>query len=551
MYLCSSMRHLLTYVIALLLLCCCTTERQRTTMRQGLDSLNQRNRTDQPFTVHEADSFVRFFDRHGTSNDRLLAHYLLGRAYHEHGEAPMALQCYHDALDCADTTAADCDFAQLSRVYGQMAELFYYQELYRQQLDHQRCAAQYAWKGKDTLTALICCEKEFLAYDRMGLEDSAMSVIENVASLYEKYGYDTDAAIALGLIVGTLLDKGDYKKARHYMDVYESKSGFFDENNNIEEGREYYYRGKGKYYLLTGHLDSAEYYFRKELSDGKDFNNQNAGANGLAELYKKLNKPDSAAKYYEYSYAMNDSMFAHTATGTIERMQSMYDYTRHEQLARQEKEKATKRLAYIWIATTIILLLIIVLVAIFIYLQYIRQKRKFIEREYQHSLMVIEQAYRDLEQLQEFKDLNQQLIAEKEQLIYEQDVIRKAILKKEKSSREIALRQFKETSIYKKFCKYADTGRQPTNTEWGLLQDAIFNAYPNFSELMTTHCQDVDDREYKICLLIRADFKPNSISTMLTLLPSVITQLRTGLYLKLFGKQGTSKEFDTLLRRIY
>ena len=126
------MRQLLTYVLALLLLCCCTTERQRTAMRQGLDSLNRRNRTDQPFTVQEADSFVRFFDRHGTPNDRLLAHYLLGRAYHEHGEAPMALQCYHDALDCADTTAADCDFAQLSRVYAQMANVFLFQGLYSQ-----------------------------------------------------------------------------------------------------------------------------------------------------------------------------------------------------------------------------------------------------------------------------------------------------------------------------------------------------------------------------------------------------------------------------------
>ena len=58
----------------------------------------------------------------------LLAHYLLGRAYHEHGEAPMALQCYHEAIDCADTTAADCDYAQLARVYGQMGDIFYNQQ---------------------------------------------------------------------------------------------------------------------------------------------------------------------------------------------------------------------------------------------------------------------------------------------------------------------------------------------------------------------------------------------------------------------------------------
>ena len=125
------MKHLLTIIAILLAFACCTTEVDRTRMRAGLDSINQCNRTGQPFTVHQLESYVRFFDSHGTPNDRLLAHYLLGRAYHEHGEASMALQCYHDAIDCADTTAADCDFAQLARVYGQMANVFYYQGLYR------------------------------------------------------------------------------------------------------------------------------------------------------------------------------------------------------------------------------------------------------------------------------------------------------------------------------------------------------------------------------------------------------------------------------------
>ncbi|MBQ3698984.1 MAG: hypothetical protein II886_03650, partial [Prevotella sp.] len=84
-------------ILWILLLIGCTTERQRTAMRQGLDSINVRNRTDRPFTVRDVEPYVRFFDDHGTPNDRLLAHYLLGRAYYEHGEAPMALQCYHDA----------------------------------------------------------------------------------------------------------------------------------------------------------------------------------------------------------------------------------------------------------------------------------------------------------------------------------------------------------------------------------------------------------------------------------------------------------------------
>ena len=535
------MRHLLTYVIALLLLCCCTTERQRTAMRQGLDSLNQRNRTDQPFTVHEADSFVRFFDRHGTSNDRLLAHYLLGRAYHEHGEAPMALQCYHDALDCADTTAADCDFAQLSRVYGQMAELFYYQELYRQQLDHQRCAAQYAWKGKDTLTALICCEKEFLAYDRMGLEDSAMSVIENVASLYEKYGYDTDAAIALGLIVGTLLDKGDYKKARHYMDVYESKSGFFDENNNIEEGREYYYRGKGKYYLLTGHLDSAEYYFRKELSDGKDFNNQNAGANGLAELYKKLNKPDSAAKYYEYSYAMNDSMFAHTATGTIERMQSMYDYTRHQENSLKEAERAYKANRRLLITTLV--LLVVVLIATWLYVA-----RRQLAEHLQGISAELENAKTELSLLQRDKTANRQSIAEKEDRIQQLEKKLGRYGKLVYFGTAKAETDLTASTGYKSIKDAAARGERLEKSEWATVRDVIEEYLPGFHDFITSS-YSIGTTEYKICLLLRLHFKSGEVAAMLGVSAPYISKVCSEVQAKLFGKQGSSKELAKELQK--
>jgi len=103
-------------------------------MRQGLQALNELNRADSVLTATERDeaqALVDYFDSHGTPNDQLLAHYLLGRCYADMHEAPMALHCYQEAISRADTTANDCDFAQLSRVYGQSATIFYQQGLYR------------------------------------------------------------------------------------------------------------------------------------------------------------------------------------------------------------------------------------------------------------------------------------------------------------------------------------------------------------------------------------------------------------------------------------
>jgi len=43
-----------------------------------------------------------YYDRYGSANEQVRAHYLLGCAYRDLGEAPQALQCYQDAASLAD-----------------------------------------------------------------------------------------------------------------------------------------------------------------------------------------------------------------------------------------------------------------------------------------------------------------------------------------------------------------------------------------------------------------------------------------------------------------
>jgi tetratricopeptide (TPR) repeat protein len=75
------------------------------------------------------DTLVGYFDRHGSANDRMMAHYLKGRVHHDMGESPQALECYQRAAEQADTTRSDCDLYTLYAVYGQMANLFHAQYL--------------------------------------------------------------------------------------------------------------------------------------------------------------------------------------------------------------------------------------------------------------------------------------------------------------------------------------------------------------------------------------------------------------------------------------
>ena len=88
-------------------------------MRLRLDYVSRCNRADTVFTeawLPRVDSLVSYFDRHGNANERMMAHYLQGRVYHDMGEAPASLQAYYDAIDCADTTKTDCDFKTMKGI---------------------------------------------------------------------------------------------------------------------------------------------------------------------------------------------------------------------------------------------------------------------------------------------------------------------------------------------------------------------------------------------------------------------------------------------------
>ena len=542
------MKNLVLVFVLLLTLVCCTTEADRNRMRAGLDSINERNRNDQPFTVADVEPYVQFFDDHGAPNDRLLAHYLLGRAYHDHGEAPMALECYQNAIDCADTLSSDCDYKQLCRVYAQMAQIFYEQGLYRQELVHIDLSVKHALKGKDTLAALMSYEQESQAYRNLNMPDSLLYICEHVSQLYRKHGYPHYAARALFGTFSTLVHRKEYEKVRKNIQMYESESELFDSFGNIQKGREVYYRIKGLFFLHTNVLDSAEYYFRKELRDGKDFNNQNAGAKGLTELYQRLHQLDSAEKYSLYAYDMNDSMYARRATKDIERIQAMYNYTRHQEIAHQEQKKANQRTIIIWICVGLIIVGCLLTIII---IRELTRKKKMAEQKYLQSQSAIEQAQSDIAKLKTNAEINKGLISEKEQIICEQETIMKTLLQRNTDSQSLADRQLKTTVIYGRFEQLSVVGQKPTNEEWEHMQEQIFKCYPGFKDLISRHEYQLNDKEYKTCLLIRIGFKPKMVSHMLDVDPSYISNIRSEMLQKLFNLSGNSKSFDKMLKEIY
>ena len=102
------MLHRVCYLLfAVVLFLGCT---DGTEQRLQLEELEQQNRADSLMTNDSlARDLADYFDRHGTNNEQLRAHYILGRTYADRGELPQALNAYNAAADRADTTSSDCD----------------------------------------------------------------------------------------------------------------------------------------------------------------------------------------------------------------------------------------------------------------------------------------------------------------------------------------------------------------------------------------------------------------------------------------------------------
>ena len=541
--------RLILPLLLLPLLAAC--QRGRATyMRQQLAHLQALNQADSLLTDDSlAQALALYFDDHGTPNEQMEAHYLLGRTYADRGEAPAAIAAYHDAIDRADTTAADCDYRQLCRVYSQMADVYFKQNLSSDNLislDYSIAAAE---KAGDTMAAFNSYAMKMVAFDRLGMHDSVMSTYDNVYKMFRSVGKEKYASTFSVIAAASYLETGKYAQAGKALETYEKESGFFDASGKLESGHEVYYYYKGRYCLATAKYDSAYYYFQKELQDGKNFNNQNAASRGLALLYQQINKPDSAAKYALYSYAMNDSVYAQMATAEVEKAQNMYNYTRHKERSIREKERADKEhLRLIVLGTTSFLAGTILL------LLYRRKVKK--QQEERNEYEETKRKYRKLlQEKEELNNLAKSIMAEEESNKAKlNDII-------EEKTREIKQLEdklnhfnidtlnikdtledvYKKSDIFEVLEPKIKRGIKLSDEDLAKIESfAQQNMQSLYSFLKS--CNLSDDRKRYTCFLFRLHLGVKDVSNLLGVSSPYISQISSDMVTSLFSKTGSSKE---------
>ena len=494
---------------------------------------------------------VDYYDNHGTCQQQMLAHYLLGCVYRDLGDSPASLSCYNDAVEKVDTTSSDCDYKLLTRVYEQQGALFLSQSMPQNALSAYQKAEKYAWIAKDTLSAVLSYEHLGNIYEYMDNMDKVIEVYENASRRYRQYGYPVQAARALGGAIQALILTKQYAKAKKYMDVFEAESGYFQKDScysYINYSHYYYLKGL---YCLESHSDSAKYWFTKCQEFAKTNNNKSFSAYAWYLYYIKHQQMDSVAKYSEQAFAYNDSANLDMERDLMQKMQAIYDYDRWKNVAHNEEIKATR--ANLTLLVSILISVSVIIIGILTFLVYRKKRKLELQEKEEQENLIRQQIYDTKQELELLRTVNDRKIAdvikEKEQTInkLKEDLkdIRDKYSNSSLSDVDILL---KESSIYKRI-KYLELHPKETMREndWIELEETIEQLIPSFIPLLKNRLNVI---AYRICLLVKLEISTSSIAILLGLSSSAISKYRKIMLEKLCGRSGKPKDFDEYIRQI-
>ena len=544
-------------------------------MRYDLLEAKAQNKAFVDFTSDSiAKEFTKYYDSHGTANERMMAHYLLGCVYRDLGEAPHAVDCYLDAISLADTTAKDCDFYTLSCAYAQMADIYYRQLLLSYSIIARKRASYYAFKANKPVYAISDLERIASAYILQNKKDSAELILIEVQHLYQRYGLLQNALQSFTKLIHIYVnDSNKLIQTKELIDKYDSEFSSFDKNHELQGAKRKFYFYKGRYFEGVNQLDSAEYYYRKIYRPNMSYTAMDPMYRGLLSIFTKRHQSDSIAKYSQLLCLANDSSIAKKDQDLTAQMAASYNYNRYQKEA-LENEKIAHH-------TQIILISILIGVAVVAFILYTiwrnhlkKQERLRAEftkatEEYEkniRTMRLLDSAYQEVinavkEELSKTRSENQShletITAEyernKTELEEENHKLTGTIRKLEKQEAVSDYLQKTKELMNTEIVKHIkDLEQIPLSTltkdDWNMLNAEIATYFPSIIHDLNS-LPKITDQKIRVCLLVLLKIKDSSIANWLELKANRITNIKSELNKELFGESSARTLYNNLRQR--
>ena len=548
---------------------------KRLRMRYDLLEAKAQNKAFVDFTSDSiAKEFTKYYDSHGTANERMMAHYLLGCVYRDLGEAPHAVDCYLDAISLADTTAKDCDFYTLSAVYSQMANLYHKQLLLSYEIEARKQASHFAFLLKDTFHAIYNLDKSASAYILLNKTDSAEIILNDVQKQYLKNGYVQDALQSSTKLMFLYTGKDEkIKDLKKLIDKYEEESDLFDYKRDIHSSKRQYYYYKGNFFESTYQLDSAEYYYRKVYRPNMSYADIDPMYRGLLSVFTKRHQADSISKYAQLLCLVNDSSIAKKDKDLIAQMAASYNYNRYQKEALGHEKIAHR--------TQILLLSVLILVTIVALILYIKwrnhlKKQKRLRTEYTkateeyekniRTMRLLDNGYQEVinamkDELSKTKSESQSRLEaitaeyEKSKTELEEENCKLAHVIRNLEKQDAISDYLKKTKdlMDSEIVKHLkELEQKPLSTltkdDWNMLNAEIAIYFPSIFHDLNLITK-ITDQKIRVCLLVVLKIQDSCIANWLGLKANRISNIKSELNQEMFGESSARTLYNNLRQR--
>ena len=561
------------FSIFLLLTCCLACvpthpNMSREEARAVMDDVSRRNLAYEPLTERDdtmMQQVVAYYKEYGTANDRMEAYYLLGSVYRDLHEAPKAMEAFLNGISAADTTREDCRYDLLTRLYGQKYNILRNRSMHQMAADTEKEAYKYAMLAKDTLY-MVAVQWEtlcnyFACGDYLSIADKCWDVLEES----KRMGMYAYGAKNLCTCVLANIELGRVEDAQKLLSIYEQHSGLVNPYNH-ECSFPIYYYAKGRVLAATGQLDSAEYFYRKEL-EAQDWNNRQTACRGLRLLFEQKGEQDSVCKYATLQCEAVDSDYQAMLSINLQNLHEMYDYSRLQTENKRKElqlQEGRRKTLYIWCALASV---IVCGAFLFFYIRSLyRQKRALAELRLERATARLEEQEKSLaalhQELEAAKDAEEhrRLQQEVEQSERETEGQRRAVMESQEELDELRRRartksknlreQYGTTALFQSLLYKARHNGMAAEQDYDDIQKVLTE---NDTELLARFCKllpNNTEMELHSFLLLRFGLTKTEAGILTAHSQSAVTNIVTRLYQKVNGRNSTTsaEAFEWLLK---
>lgn len=105
------------------------------------------------------------------------------------------------------------------------------------------------------------------------------------------------------------------------------------------------------------------------------------------------------------------------------------------------------------------------------------------------------------------------------------------------------------SSVYLRIKQYLNEGRSMNDEDWKELTEVINNTYTGFTEKLFSLYR-MSNQDYHVSLLIKIRLQPKDIALLTAHSKESIASTRSRLYQKVFGRKGSTKDWDDFVLSI-